>query len=397
MLREKRELEKRITGSLIGLAVGDVLGCPLEGMHPDAIASQFGRVTGLVSPLETAETNLFYWRMPGAHSDDTQQALTLADVLVDFGRLDTAAVMDRWKDMSAARIEIRGDDGEPIEPQGLFGCHRGTSGSFRRRVKKPQNPREPNWGDGAAMRVAPIGLFYRDATEERIEAAVQSALLTHGHPHAVASAVAVAAAVACLCGDPAVGANDLIQSVTRETQTGEKLLKAKYAERVNQTMKGAIGEFSATLSKLSDWLASPLESALASIAANGRTLLPLPREVPVFAAKSASILAVVTALLLATRNLDSFYDGMVETLNLGGDADTIGAMVGAILGARLGSGAIPAEWKDHVLVRQQVEVRGQRMAGTAQKVEFVEQVIFETEISRLEERAKWELRKKLRC
>ena len=390
------DLTDRITGSLLGLAVGDVLGCPLESMHPHKIASEFGKVTSLVSVPERKGMNTFYWRLPGAHSDDTQQALTIADVLAETGGLDTGLILARWKEMGEARIEIVGNSGV-VRPKGVFGCHRGASGGFRRRVRKPGAPLEPNWGDGAAMRVAPIGLYYRVEPGKRIEAALRSALMTHGHPHAIASAVAVAAAVSSACRDDSLTPAQHLSVVRNEVDEADELLKGKYARKFNRTAKGAVGEFSLTLAKMADWLALPLSAALESVAANGRDLLNPPAERSVFATQSASILAVVTALLVALRNFDSFYDGLVEALNLGGDTDTIGAIVGAILGARLGSTAIPEEWKDSVLARAQVEARGVRLATGRITDSFEDQIDFETEITRQEAQARSELRQRLRA
>lgn len=220
--------------------------------------------------------------------------------------------------------------------------------------------------------------------------------MTHGHPHAIASAAAVAAAVGAVCrGEPRTPV-ELLSIVRDEVDEAERLLKRKFARKVNKTARGAVGEFTETLRKMADWLALPLPAALDSIAANGRELAPPLQRKAVFATQSASILAVVTALLLACRNLDSFYEGMVETLNLGGDTDTIGAVVGAILGARLGCSAIPEEWKESVLAREQVEARGLRLATGVLPEGFIGQVDFETEITKREAEAKAEIRLRLK-
>ena len=65
-----------------------------------------------------------------------------------------------------------------------------------------------SWGNGAAMRVAPVGAFFADAPAEAARQAALSAAVTHAHPEAVAGAIAVAVAAAGTCRErpPAAGA-----------------------------------------------------------------------------------------------------------------------------------------------------------------------------------------------
>ena len=58
----------RTAGCLMGLAVGDVLGCPLEAMHPETIKDRYGRVREVldIDPVDMPST--YYWRSPGVHT-----------------------------------------------------------------------------------------------------------------------------------------------------------------------------------------------------------------------------------------------------------------------------------------------------------------------------------------
>jgi ADP-ribosyl-[dinitrogen reductase] hydrolase len=85
----------------------------------------------------------------------------------------------------------------------------------------------------------------------------------------------------------------------------------------------------------------------------------LSREEP------GSALASIAIALAAFFNADDFEKGIVWAVNLGGDADTNGAVTGALLGARLGTAAIPPRWLDALERRAEVEGLGRQLAAMA--------------------------------
>src|SRR5262245_35517656 len=78
----------RARGALLGSAVGDALGAPLEGLSPYQIRAHYGQVVDYVDGAPAWRKKPYRWRMPGLYSDDTQQALAVADVLLSCGRID---------------------------------------------------------------------------------------------------------------------------------------------------------------------------------------------------------------------------------------------------------------------------------------------------------------------
>jgi len=367
-------MEEKMCGSLLGLATGDVIGCPVEGLHPEKLKARYGRVEGLVSSAPAAS---YYWRLPGLHSDDTQQALTISDVLIESGGFDEGLLVRKWVEM--AQVEISG---------AKFGCHRGTGGGFRAWIRVyagGEDPAstglKPSMCDGAAMRSAPIGLFFRERRKERIDAAVRSALVTHTHPHAVASAAAMAAAAAA-----AMDGGDVLRRVAEETAEAERLVKEGFMGRIPTGVAGAVGEFSAAMGRLEDWRELPLEHALEAIARNAEPLVPGP-GVP-FATQSFSITAVPTALLIASRHLEDYRAAVLEAVNLGGDADSIGAMAGAVVGAWCGISGIPEDWQSRVLARGQVLLRAQALLTGKKNPGWIELKDCETEWTRAESGAR---------
>src|SRR5436305_10852270 len=78
----------RVRGCLLGLAVGDALGAPLEGLSAQQIRAHYGQVVDFVDGARAWKRKPYRWRMPGLYSDDTQQALALCDVLLESGHVD---------------------------------------------------------------------------------------------------------------------------------------------------------------------------------------------------------------------------------------------------------------------------------------------------------------------
>ena len=64
----------RVRGCLLGLAIGDALGAPLEGLSTQQIRTHYGRVRGYVDGRQAWKRKRYRWRLLGLYSDDTQQA-----------------------------------------------------------------------------------------------------------------------------------------------------------------------------------------------------------------------------------------------------------------------------------------------------------------------------------
>ena len=78
----------RVRGCLLGLAIGDALGAPLEGLTAQQIKTHYGRVKNYVDGVQAWKRKPYRWRLRGLYSDDTQQAMALCDVLIDHRRIE---------------------------------------------------------------------------------------------------------------------------------------------------------------------------------------------------------------------------------------------------------------------------------------------------------------------
>src|SRR5262249_34149135 len=174
----------RVRGCLLGLAVGDALGAPLEGLSSQQIKSHYGRVKNYVDGVQAWKRKPYRWRLRGLYTDDTQQALALSDVLLEHGRADQERLAELYLNLAT--------------PRGAFpGAHRGTGRSFRQvlaaleRGVPAHQTGQPGAGIGAAMRIAPIPLFFGEDTDALFESAIAASLMTHRDIRSLSGALAV--------------------------------------------------------------------------------------------------------------------------------------------------------------------------------------------------------------
>jgi ADP-ribosylglycohydrolase len=188
------QARRRALRSLEGLSVGDAFGETFFGPSEEAVAR-----------IRRRELKPAPWRW----TDDTEMAVSLVEQLLVLGRVDQDDLAQRFaKRMTYTRGYGQGAyvilsgirDGEPwqrLTRQGFRGM-----GSF---------------GNGAAMRVAPLGAFFADQEMARVvEEARLSAEITHSHDEGIAGAIAIAVAAALACRPP----SDLIAEVLRHTPRG---------------------------------------------------------------------------------------------------------------------------------------------------------------------------------
>lgn len=167
-------------------------------------------------------------------------------------------------------------------------------------------------GNGAAMRVAPLGAWFHEDLDEVAEQAALSAEVTHAHPEAVAGAVAVALAAAL---------------AARSRNRPAPQAVAFLTEVADRTPSGPVGD------GLREAAALPADTGArraAAVLGNG--------------ARIRASDTVPFALWSAARNLDSLADALWTTAEGLGDVDTTCAITGGTVAARTGTRAVPGSW-----------------------------------------------------
>lgn len=295
----------RARGCLLGAACGDALGAPFEGtVHVDPAA--------VAAWADSAE--------PLRYTDDTTMLLTLAEHLAEVGDIDEAELIHRF----ALAWQAEPWRGYGAGPPAIFRqVLMGRSWEEAARAVFPGG----SFGNGAAMRVAPVGLV--DGSLERVAAlARSSARVTHRHPLGLDGAVAQAVAVALAARSP----------------LGEPLDVEGFLAAVDRHLRTA--DFRQRLSLLAD---------LVSSAAG-------PAEVAERVGNDVRAVTSVPAALSAFLGEPDDVPGALRfAVAIGGDADTIAAMTGALAGARNGASALPASWLARLEHRAQLVAAADRL------------------------------------
>ena len=288
-----RRLERLFAGSLLGAFCGDALGMPVEGLPREEILARGGEVREMRAGRLGR----------GAYTDDTQMLIGVAESLlrrrgfdgVDLARTFAANYEEERGYGPGARAAIvmirQGIPWDEVGPR-LF-----VGGSH---------------GNGAAMRVAPVGLLYHEDPDRCGAVARDTARVTHSHELGMEGAGLQAQAVA------------MAVRLAGRSFSPVGLLKA-VADHIR--MHG--GPFRGKL--------AIAERLLDADAPPERVIAELGNGV-------GAIDSVPTAIYAFARRPDSFEEAVVFAVNLGGDADTLGALTGAIAGAYHGIDAIPGRW-----------------------------------------------------
>ncbi len=316
----------RCTGCLLGGAVGDALGAPIEFMSATEIFSRFGPsgVSGY-APISTGRL--------GWITDDTQMTLFTAEGLIraevkakrDGGSPDyvgaTADAYLRW--LATQRIPAA----HPVQKNGWLYktkrlheiCAPGrTCIHALQRLVPSASKRASNdsKGCGGVMRVAPVGLFghraFLGAGAEKtvFELGCDLARITHGHPTGYLSAGVFSLLIASL-----MAGDGLEKSLGRVLFV---LMAYKGHEETSRAIEQAIALASS----------SPGDSVAMTSLGEG------------WIAEEA--LAVAIYCVLSYPN--DFRKALLLSVNHSGDSDSTGSIAGNLLGALLGAQAIPSEW-----------------------------------------------------
>ncbi|WUH90519.1 ADP-ribosylglycohydrolase family protein [Streptomyces sp. NBC_00433] len=274
----------RALTSLRGLAVGDALG------------SQFF-VPAHYSALQSGELPPGTWQW----TDDTEMACSVLAVLARHGRIDQDALA-----LSFAEHHDF-DRGYGPAVNRMMRLVRQEGADWRELAAGLFNG-QGSWGNGAAMRVAPLGAWYAGDPVQASHQAEISAYTTHQHREAVAGAMAVAAAAA-LAADPA------------GPQDPSELLGAV----LDIVPRSAV---QAGIRRARDMLDYADVATVAAVLGCGR--------------RTSAHDTVPFALWSAARHLGNYEQAFWTTAKAGGDVDTTCAIVGGIVAARPGGGPPPA-------------------------------------------------------
>jgi poly(ADP-ribose) glycohydrolase ARH3 len=281
------DFQSKFLGGMLGSALGDAIG---------ELAFRYSTDDALRASIQNTETLQY--------TDDTAMSIGIAETLIEQGVIDPLILGETFR-KNYEREPWRGyGPGPPIVfnlVQQGFSYQEAARRLFRG---------TGSFGNGAAMRITPIGLYFHDSPE-LYERAVQSAEVTHAHPLGKDGAAILASIIAMV----------ISLSPEEEFPIDQILSKLK---KVSQTI-----EFQEKLSLVAELLH---EDANQQRAAN-----ELGTNVTIHG-------SVPFAIYSFLKHPRSYTDCLLHAILIRGDRDTIGAMACGISGSYLGIDKLPSEW-----------------------------------------------------
>jgi poly(ADP-ribose) glycohydrolase ARH3 len=301
----KETMKSRFTGALVGTGVGDSLGAFFEG--------RFEVILEEIEAIAQSAPVLTY-------TDDTHMMIGVAESLIRSQGFDGEDMAETF----ARNYELEPFRGYGPGPPHIFRLVRAGVAwdEAAHRIY-----RGGSYGNGSAMRIAPVGVLYHDNLEMLREVAYRSSQITHAHNLGKEGAALQAYAIA----------------LAANLEPGEDFNRHDF------------------LAKLTDFVAETVYRKKLKIIEGLVEKPDRDRVVRELGHGIEAFNSVPTAIYSFLSQPHSFAQAVFNAISLGGDTDTIGAMTGAISGAYLGVDAVPAEWRDRLENRWYIEELGEKL------------------------------------
>ena len=302
------KLKKQILGGILGLAVADAVGVPVEFQRRKSLRS---------NPVTDMKGYGTYNQPPGTWSDDTSLTLCLLDSLVHKG-IDYADIMERfllWLDKGEYTAHGEVFDVGITTRKALHRFRNGTAPLECGGISEQDN------GNGSLMRTLPLA-FYCKSTEDKafMDIIHNVSLLTHAHKR---SQIA--------CGMYLIIAKSLLEVSDLKSTIGSSLEKANEYYGNKKEYAGDLKHYE----RLFD---------------TGFARLP-EREIK----SSGYVVDTLEAALWCLLNTSNYKDCVLKAVNLGEDTDTVAAVAGGLAGMFYGVEGIPKEWLNQLARRECIE------------------------------------------
>lgn len=294
-------------GTLLGLACGDALGRPVEFRSPSQISDQHGTLRDMVG-------HGTHGKPAGTVTDDTDLALCIARSLVEESAFDGQDIADRF----AAWYDDGPFDVGLMTADAISEYQAGTSWRDAGREVWQRRAEGSNAGNGSIMRCTPHAIAFADESDTLERVSKQSSAITHHDPRCQYGCALLNHTIAgYLRGDD----NPLTDAI----------------ERIDGDAPDELVETIRLVPDLVD------ENHLENTGYVVHTL-------------QTSLYDALTA--------DTAEDAIIASVNRGGDTDTLGAVTGALAGARFGADALPDRWLDTLEYRDDLQLFAQALATT---------------------------------
>lgn len=305
--KHSKEIQDNFHGSILGLAVGDSMGVPLEFTDPGCFQPVNDMIGGGPFNLD-----------PGMWTDDTSMALSLAESLTETGKFDPVDQLTRYlRWYKEGHLSVTGECFD------IGNTTREALMTFQDTGKPYPGPdHEFSAGNGSLMRLAPVPLFFMKDPLNVIKMSAMSSRTTHNHPLAVDA-----------CGYY----GGLIHGAL-VGKSKDELLSSRYSPIPGY------------------WEKNPLGPEIDEVAA-GSFKVKEPPEIR----GRGFVVKSLEAALWAFYKSETFKEGCLLAVNLGEDADTTGAIYGQLAGAYYRKSGIPKKWIEKLVKLDLIESITERL------------------------------------
>ncbi|WP_339687141.1 ADP-ribosylglycohydrolase family protein [Gimesia maris] len=304
-----------VLGTLLGGAVGDAMGAPFEGLWADSIPS---------ADSLAASFHEYHGYPNGQFTDDTQLTLATIQSIVEQNDIVVAdiarQIAELWRHHSV--IGPGGACTQAAERYLATGDHRNMGAPVGQA------------GNGTAMRTAALGLWF-DSDESLIRVVADVSRITHQDSRSVAGGVTIAMAAKLLSSASDINPHSFCR------------ILADACHDINSEMADLLQLLP---NHLND------EGALDFIAHAGQRTPEFEKPI-ITPFVIPTVLASIYSILTCP---DSWLEAVTFAVRLGGDVDTLGAIVGALAGARHGIDSIPQNLIDCLQDSRDIEVLATR-------------------------------------
>lgn len=281
-------------------------GLSLEGL---SIGDAFGQQFFFPGVVETASPDNLP-SPPWNYTDDTEMAMGLVQVLEEYREVNQDALAKKF----AERYTVNPYRGYGAGARELL--QNIQTGADWRTESRAMFEGSGSYGNGGAMRVAPLGGWYADDIEGTIEQATRSAIVTHTHPEGVAGTIAVALAAGWAAR----------RAASRRTTPSNEMLPWVISHLEPSEVRSRL-EWASTY-KLDTWPFTVASQVGCGEQISAQDTVPF-------------------CLWLAASQIDDYCRAMWTAARVGGDIDTNCAIVGGIVALSVGRDGIPADWRRH--------------------------------------------------
>lgn len=313
----------RAYGCLICSAIGDAMGMPASFMSPRQIKKIYGKIDDFVKPSKEQKAHAVL--DDGQITDDTEEALITALVMIEAGKFDLKLFIDKMRDWALEKNIL---ETNIIGPS--------TRRFLETVIKGEDFLKTGKFGDtnGGAMRVMPIGIFHHGNKEKAIYDAILSARPSHSSKPGMAATCAIAAAVS-LAIEGIYSLDQIMEAAIYGADIGEQIGFDVPAPSVAARIKLAIDLVDKNRKK---GFEQTCQYLYRYIGASMKSYESIPLSLGIFYAAEGDV-----------------EKGIIGAVNIGDDADTNASIVGGLCGAFSGTSKVNPRWIKRIQDKNKID------------------------------------------